>query len=181
MSLRKDGNIINNLKYFSSNGITKQKSTDDSIKKDDYRRLFEEVQRSIPEDRLLILNLKSEWETLCSFLQVPIPEIPFPKVKEDINENVVESQPKQNEVIETSSPPLPEQSEPSQARNFTIPILLLIFAAYGINRRHIHTYLRGGSFHCRKCILFTVKNIFTTTANSVLYYVLNVPLRLGVL
>ena len=174
MSLRKDGNIINNLKYFSSNGITKQKSTDD------YTRLFEEVQRSIPEDRLLILNLKSEWDTLCSFLQLPIPKIPFPKVREDINENVVEF-PKQNEITKTSSQPIPEQSEPSRARSFTIPILLLICVAYGINRKHIHTYLRGGSFHCKKCISFTVKNIFATTANSVLYYVLNVPLRLGVL
>ena len=181
MSLRKDGNIINNLKYFSSNGITKQKSTDDSIKKDDYRRLFEEVQRSIPEDRLLILDLENEWETLCSFLQLPIPEIPFPKVREYINENVVESQPKQNEIVKTSSPSIPEQSEQSRARSFTIPILLLICVAYGINRKHIHAYLRGGSFHCKKCILFTMKNIFTTTANSVLYYVLNVPLRLGTL
>ncbi len=36
------------------------------------------VQQTIPPERLLVFSVKDGWEPLCKFLQVPIPNIPFP-------------------------------------------------------------------------------------------------------
>ena len=46
-----------------------------------YVEYREEVEASIPADRLLVFNVKQGWEPLCNFLGVPVPEgIPFPHV-----------------------------------------------------------------------------------------------------
>lgn len=39
----------------------------------------EEVIKTIPKERLLVFNAKSGWDPLCNFLNVPVPENPFPK------------------------------------------------------------------------------------------------------
>ena len=39
-----------------------------------------EVQRTIPKDRLLTFDVRSGWEPLCAFLDVPIPAISFPRL-----------------------------------------------------------------------------------------------------
>ena len=40
-----------------------------------------QVQAAIPDERLLVFNVKEGWEPLCEFLGVPIPEgVPFPHV-----------------------------------------------------------------------------------------------------
>jgi hypothetical protein len=38
-----------------------------------------EVINTIPKDRLLVFDPKDEWEPLCKFLDVPLPDVPFPK------------------------------------------------------------------------------------------------------
>ena len=38
-----------------------------------------EVYNSIPKESLLVYDVKSGWEPLCKFLNVPVPSIPFPK------------------------------------------------------------------------------------------------------
>lgn len=38
----------------------------------------ETVQRSVPPDRLLVYDVKQGWEPLCAFLDVPVPDSPFP-------------------------------------------------------------------------------------------------------
>ena len=38
----------------------------------------EEVQRTVPPDRLLVFDVKEGWEPLCRFLDVPVPATPFP-------------------------------------------------------------------------------------------------------
>lgn len=38
----------------------------------------EEVQRTVPPDRLLVFEVKDGWEPLCRFLGVPVPSTPFP-------------------------------------------------------------------------------------------------------
>ncbi|MEM7662485.1 MAG: sulfotransferase family protein [Pseudomonadota bacterium] len=45
----------------------------------------EKVKSAIDPDRLLIFEAKDGWEPLCGFLDVPVPEEPFPRVnsKED--------------------------------------------------------------------------------------------------
>ena len=42
----------------------------------------EEVKRTVPEEKLLIFHPKMGWEPLCKFLDVPIPEQPFPRVND---------------------------------------------------------------------------------------------------
>ena len=42
----------------------------------------EEVKRSIPEERLLIHSAKDGWGPLCAFLDVPVPEEPYPWVND---------------------------------------------------------------------------------------------------
>ncbi len=42
----------------------------------------EEVKRTIPAERLLVWNVAEGWEPLCEFLEVPVPEEPFPHVND---------------------------------------------------------------------------------------------------
>ena len=42
----------------------------------------EEVKRSIPEEKLLMHYAKDGWEPLCAFLDVPVPEEPYPWVND---------------------------------------------------------------------------------------------------
>jgi hypothetical protein len=44
-----------------------------------YERHNEEVQRSIPADRLLVYEVTQGWEPLFHFLARPVPQEPFPK------------------------------------------------------------------------------------------------------
>jgi hypothetical protein len=39
----------------------------------------EEVQRTLPKERLLVYEVKQGWEPLCNFLGVPVPSRPFPR------------------------------------------------------------------------------------------------------
>jgi len=39
----------------------------------------DEVQRTIPKERLLVYEVKQGWEPLCTFLGVPVPAQPFPR------------------------------------------------------------------------------------------------------
>jgi len=39
----------------------------------------EAVKEAIPATRLLVYEVKHGWEPLCSFLQVPVPDSPFPR------------------------------------------------------------------------------------------------------
>ncbi|MEM7105541.1 MAG: sulfotransferase family protein [Bacteroidota bacterium] len=38
------------------------------------------VKHLIPKEQLLVFNIRDGWAPLCSFLNLPIPEIPFPKM-----------------------------------------------------------------------------------------------------
>jgi hypothetical protein len=44
-----------------------------------FRRHIAEVQSEIPADRLLTFDMRDGWEPLCDFLEVDLPDIPFPK------------------------------------------------------------------------------------------------------
>ncbi|MEV6848652.1 sulfotransferase family protein [Actinoplanes sp. NPDC051411] len=48
------------------------------------------VRREIPADRLLVFEVAQGWEPLCSFLGVPVPETPFPRLNDTVtfNENL---------------------------------------------------------------------------------------------
>jgi hypothetical protein len=45
---------------------------------DFFRRHNEEVKRTIPPERLLVYEAGQGWEPLCRFLNVPVPDAPYP-------------------------------------------------------------------------------------------------------
>lgn len=42
----------------------------------------EDVKRTVPAEKLLIFNVAEGWQPLCQFLDVPIPDTPFPHVND---------------------------------------------------------------------------------------------------
>ncbi|KAK4498827.1 hypothetical protein PRZ48_009337 [Zasmidium cellare] len=47
-----------------------------------YREHYDLMRRITPKERLLEFKLTDGWEPLCQFLQVPVPETPFPRVND---------------------------------------------------------------------------------------------------
>ncbi|KZO97743.1 hypothetical protein CALVIDRAFT_455197, partial [Calocera viscosa TUFC12733] len=47
-----------------------------------YTRHNAMIRRIIPPEKLLEFNVKQGWEPLCEFLDVPIPDVPFPHANE---------------------------------------------------------------------------------------------------
>jgi len=47
-----------------------------------YNDWVEKVKEAIPADRLLVFSVKDGWEPLCKFLDLPVPEEPFPHVND---------------------------------------------------------------------------------------------------
>jgi hypothetical protein len=45
-------------------------------------RFNQEVQEAIPSDRLLVWSVGDGWEPLCNFLELPIPDTPFPHLND---------------------------------------------------------------------------------------------------
>ena len=39
-----------------------------------------DVQSNVPRERLLLFNVKMGWKPLCAFLDVPVPDEPFPNL-----------------------------------------------------------------------------------------------------
>jgi len=44
-----------------------------------YKKHIANVKATIPKNRLLTFDVKEGWEPLCSFLNVEVPDLPFPK------------------------------------------------------------------------------------------------------
>jgi len=42
----------------------------------------EEVKRHVPPERLLVWSADEGWEPLCGFLELPVPEVPFPHIND---------------------------------------------------------------------------------------------------
>jgi hypothetical protein len=43
------------------------------------KTLYNQVKAHVPADRLLVWDVREGWEPLCKFLQVPVPDKPFPR------------------------------------------------------------------------------------------------------
>ena len=56
-----------------------------------YKQHNEAVRRTIPPERLLVFEVAQGWEPLCRFLDLPVPEEPFPRVntEEEYRERIV--------------------------------------------------------------------------------------------
>ena len=49
---------------------------------DFYNDWVSEVKRTVPPERLLIFNVKEGWNPLCKFLDLPVPNQPFPNTND---------------------------------------------------------------------------------------------------
>ena len=47
-----------------------------------FNKWTEDVRATVPEDQLLVFQVKDGWEPLCRFLNLPVPDEPFPKVND---------------------------------------------------------------------------------------------------
>lgn len=47
-----------------------------------FDKWVDEVKRTVPPEKLLVFQVKEGWEPLCKFLDLPIPDYPFPNVNE---------------------------------------------------------------------------------------------------
>ena len=63
-------------------GLFKNKFSDRESAKLVYYEHIRSVKKTIPADKLLIYHVNEGWRPLCEFLNVDVPEIPFPKVND---------------------------------------------------------------------------------------------------
>jgi hypothetical protein len=47
-----------------------------------FNQHVETVKRRVPADKLLVFDVKEGWEPLCAFLDVPVPDAPFPRTND---------------------------------------------------------------------------------------------------
>jgi hypothetical protein len=47
-----------------------------------FEKNIQEVKERVPRERLLVFDVREGWAPLCRFLQVPLPEGPFPRLNE---------------------------------------------------------------------------------------------------
>lgn len=82
--LKYNGQLIDNI--FGKD----LKNKPEIIKK--YNEINTETLNFIPKDRSLVYDIKTGWEPLCNFLNVPIPSMPFPRsnVRDEFKVRVAE-------------------------------------------------------------------------------------------
>jgi Sulfotransferase domain len=76
MAARPDGPLAEFFASFA--GDIRAHLHDRAYMTDYFRRHTEEVKRTIAPERLLIYEAGQGWEPLCEFLEVPVPETPYP-------------------------------------------------------------------------------------------------------
>jgi hypothetical protein len=63
-------------------GLLNGEETTDEWMSSAIERYQEEVQRELPAERLLVWSVADGWEPLCEFLEVPVPDTPFPHLND---------------------------------------------------------------------------------------------------
>jgi hypothetical protein len=88
-----------------------------------FERRNQKVIDALPSDRLLVYSPTGGWDPLCSFLGVPVPDQPFPRInsRDELSQNMRE---------QGGIPPDPETAE-RVARDY---IEKLKAGAFGVSR-----------------------------------------------
>ena len=57
-----------------------------------FKAWIESVKSTVPPEKLLVFDVKEGWEPLCKFLNVPVPDEPFPNVndREELKKNMMD-------------------------------------------------------------------------------------------
>ena len=70
------------LTTYAAEGIFEGKMDDKAFMMDFFERHTEAVKRFVGEGKLLVYSVKEGWEPLCDFLDVPVPDEPFPRLNQ---------------------------------------------------------------------------------------------------
>jgi hypothetical protein len=68
--------------WLQSGLIPNGTDTDSETMKSAMERFNAEVQETVPADRLLVWPVSDGWEPLCRFLELPVPDTPFPHLND---------------------------------------------------------------------------------------------------
>ena len=73
-------------------GLLNGTETTDEWMADAMRRYNDEVKETVPADRLLVWTPADGWEPLCEFLELPVPDAPFPHINDTkaFGENIID-------------------------------------------------------------------------------------------
>ena len=131
---------------------------------------------SVPEDRILIINVKHEWEGLCKFLDVPIPDVPYPQIEID-GSNIFESHDTHKlnsykfdeETPERAMKPYAKDGRTSRMLTYSTSVAVLFFLGYLFRRRK-----------CNKCVLYSMSNLFKSLINLTLFQLTNFSFQFGI-
>eukprot|EP01006_Ploeotia_vitrea_P067109 TRINITY_DN96452_c0_g1_i1.p3 TRINITY_DN96452_c0_g1~~TRINITY_DN96452_c0_g1_i1.p3 ORF type:complete len:109 (+),score=18.44 TRINITY_DN96452_c0_g1_i1:360-686(+) len=63
-------------------GFFKGRFEDKAFALEVFQKHTEDVIATVPPEKLLVFDVKDGWGPLCDFLEVPIPEEPFPRVND---------------------------------------------------------------------------------------------------
>ena len=70
---------------YNKEGLFQGKKEDREFMKSLFKQWNDEVKKTVPEEKLLVFEVKDGWEPLCKFLNVPVPTIPFPRSNEGVD------------------------------------------------------------------------------------------------
>ncbi len=126
-----------------------------------YERHNEEVARSVPADRLLVLDIEQGWEPLCEFLGVAVPDAPFPHLNDRaaFHSRLAPGQRRRagRPLVRAATPRISALSHADPPCSFSQaevldalgmaedPFARRIFASCGVSRRHLTQLEDGGS------------------------------------
>jgi predicted naringenin-chalcone synthase len=118
-----------------------------------YRRHNDAVMRTVPTDRLLVYDVEDGWEPLCAFLDVPVPDVPFPHLNSRAQFRALLAprgrQTPGRPLVRTTMPRISALAVADPARSFSQdevlealgmasdPFAQRIFASCGVQRRHL--------------------------------------------
>lgn len=63
-------------------GLMNREDTTDEWMISEMDRYHQDVKRTASSDRLLTWSVTDGWEPMCQFLEVPVPEMPFPHLND---------------------------------------------------------------------------------------------------
>jgi hypothetical protein len=67
---------------WNASGLMQDENTTAEYMSNAMERYNEEIQQAVPADRLLVWSAADGWEPLCEFLELPVPDQPFPHVND---------------------------------------------------------------------------------------------------
>jgi hypothetical protein len=70
------------MEMWRRSGLMNEEATTEEWMSAAIDRYHAEVRETVPSDRLLVWSVSEGWGPLCEFLEVPVPDAPFPKLND---------------------------------------------------------------------------------------------------